>query len=306
METIVQKIGNIDSNNLFIKRDDYIPFSFGGNKARKLKYFYSDYIKGNYDCFVTYGSSSSNHCRVVSNLAKSINVECHIISPLEESKTTMNSELMKMFGAEITIVPVSEVKCTIDNIISELRRKGKNPYFIPGGGHGNLGTQAYVDCYEEIRNYEKENDIFFDYIFFASGTGTTQAGLICGQLINNDNHKIIGISVARKNPCGRDVVLKSIKEYLLSRNIKFNDNNIEANTIFLDDYVGDGYSSVNEELSILIESVMCKYGLPLDPTYTGKAFYGMEKYIKENNINNKNILFIHTGGTPLAFDFFNK
>ena len=28
----------------------------------------------------------------------------------------------------------------------------------------------------------------------------------------------------------------------------------------------------------------------------------MKKYIAENNIKNKNILFIHTGGTPLFFD----
>ena len=42
------------------------------------------------------------------------------------------------------------------------------------------------------------------------------------------------------------------------------------------------------------------YGIPLDETYTGKAFMGMSEYIYE--ISDKNILFIHTGGTPLFFD----
>ena len=31
-------------------------------------------------------------------------------------------------------------------------------------------------------------------------------------------------------------------------------------------------------------------------------FNGMEKYIQEHNIKDKEILFVHTGGTPLFFD----
>ena len=38
------------------------------------------------------------------------------------------------------------------------------------------------------------------------------------------------------------------------------------------------------------------------PTYTGKAFWGMKNYLEENEIRDSNILFIHTGGTPLFYD----
>lgn len=48
--------------------------------------------------------------------------------------------------------------------------------------------------------------------------------------------------------------------------------------------------------------MMVLNGIPLDPTYTGKAFLGMRDYIIKNNISNKNVPFIHTGGTPLFFD----
>ena len=34
-KTIIQNLGIYQNNNLFIKREDMIPFSFGGNKARK-------------------------------------------------------------------------------------------------------------------------------------------------------------------------------------------------------------------------------------------------------------------------------
>ena len=44
--------------------------------------------------------------------------------------------------------------------------------------------------------------------------------------------------------------------------------------------------------------------MPLDPTYTGKAFWGMREYIKKNKIVGKKILFIHTGGTPPVFRLY--
>lgn len=288
--------------DIYVKREDLIPVSFGGNKARKAIKFFEAIDAGDYDTVVTYGSSSSNHCRVVANMAVARGMKCDIIGPEEASEETFNSKLMNLFDAEITIVPVSEVHDTIEEKLEALRMQGKKPYFIPGGGHGNIGTEAFVECYEEIREYEKENNIKFDYIFFASGTGTTHAGLVCGQLIHKDERKIVGISIARKNPRGRDVVLESIHDYLEEHCVYVEDTEIEDATIFCDQYINDGYGKVNEKIDETIIRVMRDYGIPLDSTYTGKAFWGMQEYLKENGITDKNILFIHTGGTPLFFD----
>ena len=52
----------------------------------------------------------------------------------------------------------------------------------------------------------------------------------------------------------------------------------------------------------MLEEILKNFGIPLDKTYTGKAFMGMQMYIKQAQISNRNILFIHTGGTPLFFD----
>ncbi len=291
-----------DINKLFIKREDLIPYSFGGNKARKGVLFFEEIDNGGYDCVVTYGSSHSNHCRIVANMAVSRRMPCYLIAPSEVSDVTFNSEFMSLFGAEIITVPVEEVHDTIEYKLQELRDKGKNPYFIPGGGHGNIGTQAYVNCYDEICEYEKNNNIWFDYIFFASGTGTTHAGLVCGKILHNDMRNIIGISIARKNPRGRNVVIESIKDFMPD----VNEELIQKSTIFIDNYVGDGYGKDNNEIDTLIKLMMCKYGIPLDSTYTAKAFLGMQKYLQSERIENKNILFIHTGGTPLFFDDIQK
>lgn len=298
--TLIQCLGDIGiNNNLFIKRDDLFPISFGGNKARKAILFFEDMKKLNSDCVVTYGSSSSNHCRVVANIAASKKMPCYIISPIESNNETTNSKMIKLFDSKIIKCPVSKIKETIDNKMKELKCGGLNPYFIEGGGHGNIGTKAYVYVYEEIRNYEIDNNIFFDFIFHASGTGTTQAGLICGKLINNDCKEIIGISIARKNPHGEQIVLDSVNSYM---------NSIDKEVItskeikFLDSYIFDGYGSYNNKIKETVKQMLVKEGIPFDTTYTGKAFWGMKEYLKKSEIAGKNILFIHTGGTPLFFD----
>ena len=290
------------NNRIFLKRDDLIPLSFGGNKARKAFYFFEEIDKNKYDCVVTYGSGSSNHCRIVANMAAGRGLSCIIISSQEASRHTFNSQMMNLFGAKIITVPVDEVHDTIQRILTGLKNEGRNPYFIQGGGHGNLGTQAYVDCYREIHEYEIQHDACFDYIFFASGTGTTQAGLVCGKIMSGDDKKIIGISIARKAPYGRDVVVDSVKEYLASVDCKTEDEKIEESVEFVDCYTGQGYGKSNERVVQTMEDVLTGYGIPLDTTYTGKAFYGMMEYLKDRKIRGKNILFIHTGGTPLFFD----
>lgn len=300
--TIIQNLGEYRKNNIYIKREDLIPFSFGGNKARKAELFFRKIDSDGYDCVVTYGSGSSNHCRIVANECCRRGMPCFIISPREASDVTFNSQMMELFGSETTIVPVSEVHDTIERKLNELTRAGKKPYFIPGGGHGNIGTEAYVQCYREIREQEQTLGTYFDYIFHASGTGTTQAGLVCGQLLASDERQIIGISIARKNPRGRDIVLDSVKEYLEGR---ATEERIQAATIFVDDYTS-GYGKDDRQVIKVIEDVLKQYGIPLDATYTGKAFMGMQQYIEREQISGKNILFIHTGGTPLFFDTLKK
>ncbi|MBO5136230.1 MAG: pyridoxal-phosphate dependent enzyme [Clostridia bacterium] len=285
-----------NDNRFYVKREDLLPFCFGGNKVRKAELFFGDLRSNNSDVVVTYGSSSSNHCRIIANMAALNNIKCYIISPEEGYEETYNSKMVGLFGASIVKTPLDCVADTIEKTMLDLKKR-YTPYFIKGGGHGNLGTQAYVNAYEEILQYEKENNICFDYIFLASGTGTTQAGLIAGKIKNkNITQKIVGISIARKNPYGRQVIIDSLKEY-------FNSNiNYESDVIFIDKYICEGYGEYNSDILGTIKDVLFFDGIALNATYTGKAFWGMKKYIEENGIKNKNILFLNTGGTPLFFD----
>lgn len=294
MCTPIQKLNKKQNNNkFFIKRDDLLPFSFGGNKARKAEKFFNEIDKNDIDVVVTYGSSSSNHCRIVSNLCYARNIECIIVSP-EDSHETQNTKLIQLAEAKLIYCSVDKVSKTIDKVLFSLSNSGKKSYFIPGGGHSNHGTAAYVECFDEIVQYEEKNNVYFDYIFFASGTGTTQAGLICGALKNERNIKINGISIARKKIYGTSIIKKSVETYL--------DDDFNGSINLYDNWLVGGYGTYNDSIMSTVKNVYLTEGIALDYTYTGKAFYGMIEYIKNKNIQGRNILFIHTGGTPLFFD----
>lgn len=291
-------------NRFWIKRDDLLPFSFGGNKVRKAAEFYREIKKSGSDVVMTYGSHSSNHCRIIANMAAAMGLRCHIISPDEGRELLFNTRMVEEFGATVETCPVSEVAQTIEKRKETFLREGMKPYFIAGGGHGNPGTQGYVDAYREICMQEENMGLRFDYIFHASGTGTTQAGLVCGQLLEGDiSRRIIGISIAREKGRGCEVVRESILDYLGEA---YAEHFSEDALIFEDGFRCGGYGIYNNEMLDVIDMVMRGEGIPMDTTYVGKAFWGMLGYIDKNDIRDKKILFVHTGGTPLFFDGFGK
>ncbi len=300
-ETPIQMLsGEYGPNRIYMKRDDAIPFCFGGNKVRKAAEFYRDIRKTDTDVVMTYGSNSSNHCRIIANMAAAMGLQCHVISPEEHRERLYNTRLVEAFGAVIETCPVTEVAETIERRKAAYRAEGKQPYFIVGGGHGYPGTDSYVKAYREIERQEERAGLYFDYIFHASGTGATQAGLVCGQLLAGDTtRKIVGISIAREAARGRAVVKDSIREYLAA---DFDSRYREESLIFEDAYRLGGYGGSTREEGRLIEQVMAREGIPMDTTYVGKAFYGMTEYLQSRGIRDKNILFIHTGGAPLWFD----
>lgn len=310
---VVKMSGSYGENQYYIKREDMIPFSFGGNKARKAAEFYKEIKACGADIVMTYGSNSSNHCRIIANMAASMGIACHIISPEENRERLYNTRLVADFGATVETCPVTEVSGTIDRRMEAFRKEGRNPYFIMGGGHGNPGTRACVNTYREIAAYEEQTGIFFDYIFHASGTGITQAGLVSGKLLADAEkrecgqpvreQKIVGISIARNEERGREVVRQSIEEYL---GVRYDEVYRDEELIFTDEHCMGGYGKYTPEVAETIEEIMKSDGIPMDATYVGKAFHGMRRYVEAHKLQGKNILFIHTGGTPLFFDFLDR
>lgn len=299
LPTPINFLDEIENNNIYIKRDDLTDLSLGGNKARKLEFFIADAIKSNSNCIVTYGGHQSNHNRLTAAAASKYGLKTVLIlSETDEIKPNGNYFLYSLFDAEFVWTDTDKVPETIDKTLENLKERGYNPYFIQGGGHGNLGTHAYKLAFNEIMEQQQDRSTY-DYIFLASGTGTTQAGLEVGAMFNTSGTKIVGISVARNKERGTDVIYQSIKDYCDSYDLNMSIN--KKDIWFDDSYIGNGYADIYPEITATIKDIAKKSSILLDPVYTGKAYYGMLDTIRKQRIRNKNILFLHTGGTPLIF-----
>ena len=258
---------------IYIKRDDLLGFSFGGNKCRIAEVLLQDMKEKDCDFFVSYGSRKSNLNRVVGTLCKAEKIPCLVITALEdgEKEDTFNSRILERMEIQSVFCDKSHVRETVEQTLADLREKGYHPYYIYGdsSGKGNESAvrKAYAAAYEEIRQWEKQNRIYFRQIFHASGTGMTQGGLVAGQKAASGQEQIIGISVARNAARGAAEVARFA--------------GVPVDQVcFLDEYLCGGYGKYEEEIERTIEHVMEQYGIPLDPTYTGKAFTGMMKWLE--------------------------
>lgn len=110
----------------------------------------------------------------------------------------------------------------------------------------------------------------------------------------NYGYKIIGILVGDDEQSMR----QEFDRMLLDKSdpdLEIFDHNQEIQLI--SKYAGLGYGLNTKQELEFIKSVAVNTGLVLDPTYTGKAFYGMVQELnKSDDIFPGDVLFIHTGG----------
>lgn len=308
-DTPVQKLRFTQgTNELFMKRDDLLPFSFGGNKVRFARKFAEDMQRKGCDAMIIYGNYHSNLCRILSNLCRQLSLPCYMIHNTEdvkEDRESHNSRLIKEMGVKEIRCGKSSIASAVEKAMQELREQGYAPYYIYGDsrGEGNewVPMEAYVQAYQEICDYEEKTGEKFSYIFLASSTNATQSGLLMGSLLKKDGRKIVGISVSRNAKRGREVIEKNIQTYAERFHLSL-PKNWEEQIYFTDSYMEGGYGAYSPKVMDLIRRVYETDGIPLDMTYTGKGFSGMLSYLNDKNIQGEKILFWHTGGTPLFFD----
>jgi len=306
--------------NIYVKREDLHPFSFGGNKVKIAEELFKDLKERGFTSVVSFGSPTSNMNRAVAHMAASRGIPCHVIfkrDPASDSgRMPMNERLVRESGASVTECAPDKVRETVEAVLTDAAAKGEKPYYIFGDstGHGNeeVLMRAYGKQYWPIREFEREQGLDFRHIFLPVGTASTISGLAAsiseGYEVEEPHVAVHGISIARK----KDAVQDAIKTFLAS--CGYDTDLCLSIADVTDAYTGGGYGSEDNAgsgmepdivrgVEELIHKMMIEHGLPLDPVYTGKAWYGMLREIEKNGIEG-DVLFIHTGGLPLFIDYY--
>lgn len=284
-----------DNYDIRFKRDDLYSKFFGGNKARKIVEIGKYAISNKCNTLVTNGGVQSNHCRATALFCAQNNLKCRLVLHTEKriNKIEGNYMLAKLAGAEISFTPLSQLSNAMDKAMAHEMEKGNKPFYIWGGGHSLQGSLAYYHAFNELEKQCSASKWIPDYIVLPSGTGTTQAGIHVGNEIAGWKTKIIGVSIAREKQRGKKIIENSCHELRTFCNENIT---LKNEVIFLDEYISGGYEKYNKEIEETIK-IVAQSGIILDPTYTGKAFWGLRELIKIDTIpKGAKILFWHTGG----------
>ncbi len=284
----IEYLMDYGKNSLYTLREDKLPYSYGGNKLRMSLAILQDFYAGGYDCLIGYGSLDSNFNRIIADLAKDFRIDLYLITSFTEEEYAAallpgrrkhkNEALADAAGGKRIFCLKQEVKQRVEELLTDLRRAGKKPYYVYGdsSGKGNhsLLRGVYAAVYGEIK---KRDD--FDCICLCYGTGLSFEGLAAGKDALHARTSLVGISIAR------EITLKDE----------------EKQNFILPDYIEEAAAAQEALIAEMAE----KYDFFLDPIYTGRAFYGLLREMDKGRIKGK-VLFVHTGGYPIHEEFMER
>lgn len=289
--------------DIYIKRDDQTGLAGGGNKARKLEYLVAEALAQGCDHLVTIGAPQSNHCRQTAAAAAKYGLGCSLILKGEQCSVLEGNMLLDaLLGAHLYWTEGEEVAAMVGRVTRQLTSMGRKPYVIPVGGSNVVGTTAYVKAMEELMIQMRAQNLNFDVIVFASGSGGTQAGIVLGAYVYGFRGEIFGVSVSRpaEDLSMQVAALATATATHLGLGTVSVAERVEVN----DDYLGDGYGVLGESDREGVQLLAQQEGLLLDPVYTGRAMGALIDLIRWGAFTRgQSVLFWHTGGTPALFAY---
>lgn len=266
---------------LYVAREDLLPFPLAGNKVRKLVAELAS-IDDRGTALVTNGAVDSNHCRTAAWLAAERGLRAHFILHDQErqGRNAAGLRVLEALGASYVVVPAAEVAAEITTARTSLESEGYSVHVIAGGCHTPRGAIAYRDA-----ALAAFGELSVDTVFVPSGTGATQGGIAAAASQSELDIEVVGVSVARSADRGAGTVAEAAA-WAGSPN---------ADITFLDGFRAGGYGRTSAEIRAVV-NLGWRHGLPLDETYTGKAMWAVETIAREGRLVDKRVLFWHTGG----------
>ena len=287
---------------VWIKRDDMLGLTPGGNKTRKLEFLAADALAQGADTLITCGAPQSNHCRATLSAAIKEGMKCRFV--IEERvpnsykpDASGNNFLFRLLGVEaITVVPAgTPMLAAMQQVADELAKQGRKGYIVPGGGSNAIGGLGYVACAQELQQQFFDQGVQIDKIVVGSGSSGTHGGLLAGFLGNHIHIPLIGIGVSRDPADQNPLVLKEAQAVcdLLGLGITVPPEAVVSHG----NWWRPKYSVPNAAMVEAVQMLARTEAILLDPVYTGKIMAGLIGLARQGHFKpDENVLFIHTGG----------
>lgn len=312
LEFLPRLTAHLGGPKIYVKRDDCTGLGTGGNKTRKLEFLMGAALAEGADTVVTQGAVQSNHARQTAAAAARLGLHCELIFEKRVDKASepyLNSGnvlLDRLFGAEIReVAKGSDMDAALEAVADELRRHGRKPYVIPGGGSNAVGALGYVDCAQELVEQANRTGLAIDHVLHATGSAGTQAGLLVGFHANNCRVPVtgIGVNVDRQTQEQRVFALAERTAAFTGAAGIIERDDVVCNC----DYVGPGYGIPTDAMNDALLLLARLEGLLFDPVYSGKALAGMIDLIARGRFaKTDTLVLIHTGGVAGLFGYVDR
>jgi len=316
--TPLHKLENLSrmlSINLFIKRDDYTGKNlFGGNKTRKLEFLIGKAVQQKSEYVFTYGATQSNHAMQTVWAASSHNLKpvLYLVAVVQPDENDVKANLLldKIFDAEIHVVSPEKgesfTKADKRSLIlgfehiKRLEEEGHKCYNIPMGGANEVGTAGYISGFVELYEQAQQIGINFDYLYHATGSGGTMAGLVAGKKLLGSHTVIKSMAVLDTDdsyiPHKAELANEALKYIGADPIVDVSDFRIDTG------FYAPGYERPNEGAVEAIKLLAKNEGILTDPVYSGKALSGLIHDARTGKIKQgSNVVFLHTGGATALF-----
>lgn len=281
--TPIHELGRLGRHlglTLAAARDDLLSFPLASSKVRGLDAHLASLRT--IDAVVTNGGIDSNHCRTLAFMAAERGIAVHLVLHGEPDEVASRASLRiyTELGATYEVVAPEDIQSAIDLRRSDWKQACRRVAVVPGGCHTPAAAAAYRD--EAIRVFD---DWGPDVVVVASGTGAIQGGLVAAAAQVAPTPRVVGISVARD--VGRGVgPVRAAAAWAGSP---------DAAIEFRDEFRDGGYGRWGKATARAVE-LGWSHGLPLDGTYTGKAFRALTDLAHSGELKGRRVLFWHTGG----------
>lgn len=295
----------LDLKNLYLKEDGKSGEIYGGNKVRKLEFLLGDARQKEATVVGTYGCAGSNHALATVIYGRSLGMEVHtFLYPQENSKKVRENLKLELWaGAEMHLRPdfdPGKMEQVVRRLKTKVRLSGQKPaYIIPSGGSNPLGVMGFVSAGLELcKQIENGEMPLPDFIYCPMGTMGTVAGILIGLKLAGVKSKVVAVQVVDE-PFVSDeklhLLFKESADFLFEL-----DENIPRLALSAEDYeirsefLGGGYGISTPEAEEAVSTALSVQGVPLETTYSGKAFAAFLQDAREKRFKNKTALFWHT------------
>jgi 1-aminocyclopropane-1-carboxylate deaminase len=298
--------------SVWAKREDLNSgIAFGGNKTRKLEYLVADALAQGCDTLVSIGGVQSNHTRQVAAVAARAAMRCVLVQeswvdwPDAVYDKVGNILISRLAGADVRLVKAGfgiGFKESWEQALREIEERGGKPYAIPAGASDHpLGGHGFAGWAQEVAEQEAELGVFFDTVVVCSVTGSTQAGMVAGFALLEEQgarpRRVLGVDASAKPGETRDAVLRIAQRTARAIGLQ---RELAPKDVELDERYHGGVYGIPDDVTLrAMELAARTEGMVTDPVYEGKSVAAVIDLVGRQEIApDATVLFAHLGGQP--------